>query len=99
MHTANLELCQELYGLSGFVLTEMQWYHGKPVYNAPYGWDCPAYDLGSLLRLFTGKGGIEIRYGDKGCIASSHLLSIEADTPEDAACLLAIELFKQGIIV
>lgn len=58
----------------------------------------PLYDLGYLLRKFLGKGGIEIRYGDKSIIASSHLWSIEADTPEDAVCLLAIELFKQGVL-
>jgi len=98
VNTASLELCKELYELSGFVLTEMQWYKGKPVYNAPYGWDYPAYDLGSLLRKFAGKGGIELRYGDKGCIASSHLWSVSAETPEDAVCMLVIELFKRDIL-
>ncbi len=58
----------------------------------------PLYDLGYLVHKFKGYGGVEVCYGDKGCIATSQLWSVEADTPEDAACLLTIELFKQGIL-
>ncbi len=103
MNTTRLDLCKELFELSGLVLTEMQWYKGKPVYNAPYGWDYPAYDLGCLLRKLprdfvlrpiTGAQW-EIHYAP-GMSGKEKIC--QADTPEDAACMLAIELFKQGII-
>lgn len=60
----------------------------------------PAYDLGYLLRKLTRIGiFVEItkaknwRAGD----SSATYQSIAA-IPEDAACLLAIELFKAGVI-
>jgi hypothetical protein len=103
MNTASLELCKELYSLSGFVLTEMQWYRGRPVYNAPYGWDCPAYDLGSLLRKLPRDFVLrpiigahwEIQYAPG---ISNKERICQADTPEDAACKLVIKLFKQDVI-
>ena len=68
--------------------------------------DIPAYDLGYLMRMlpagcYVAQQSDEeandpqkpqwaaLGYRDKGLFA---------DTPEDAACKLAIELFKQGIL-
>jgi hypothetical protein len=107
MDVASLELCKELYKLSRWALTEKHWYKGELVYNAPYGWDCSAYDLGFLLRKLPAKvensSPLEFekvrsdiylfRYGGLG-----PRFMASYDTPEDAACMLAIELFKQGII-
>lgn len=61
----------------------------------------PAYDLGYLLRKFAGRGGIELRYGDRECAASSPLCcwGITADTPENVVCALAIELLKHGYLM
>lgn len=71
----------------------------------------PAYDLGYLLRKLpetmeriyhltltrAGEGDYSWRCGyvDGTFIEGP---SIYADTPEDAACKLAIELFKQGVL-
>jgi hypothetical protein len=74
--------------------------------------DTPAYDLGYLLRKLPHKhnGGVLVIAAcntDEWCAqyfswwhedmkAKSEVLV--ADTPEDAACRLAIELFKQNIL-
>lgn len=75
------------------------------------GYDYPAYDLGYLLRklpygliIYKGKKGYSVGSGNTahlGEIATHHLLRFSrfcADIPEDAACKLAIELFKAGIL-
>ncbi|SRR5260221_11168896 len=119
MNTARVELCRELYTLSRWVLTEKHWYQGKPIYNAPYGWDCPAYDLGFLLEKLP-KSVTEFwgrAYPASPCLMYSgtqwvifyqsemtgehntdELFGQFADTPEDAACSLCVELFKQDIL-
>lgn len=98
---ASFELCKELYELSG-------WESGQWV-NVNTGTKLdgryPAYDLGYLLRKLptteiyhgrnkTGDYKAEWRFygGD------SKVIRFWAATPEDAACKLAIELFKQGIL-
>lgn len=112
MNTASLELCQDLYKLSGWNLTEKHWYKGEPVYHAPYPWDCPAYDLGFLLEKL-GNLHVELKrpYSNSepinlwSCMAvyddgeelPAYLIE-SANTPEDAACKLAIELFKHGVL-
>lgn len=86
----------------GFNLRLMK---GVPAYSSTY----PAYDLGYLLRklpqgccgLFQSKHTWVASYTD---LLGKHPLrkpiqSKQADTPEDAACKLAIELFKQGVLV
>jgi hypothetical protein len=83
MNTASLELCKELFELSG--------------------WDYPAYDLGSLLRKLPRDFVLrpipgaqwEIQYAP-GMSGKEKIC--QADTPEDAACSLAIYLFKEGIL-
>lgn len=77
------------------------------------GWGarCPAYDLGYLLRKLPGHIGDEFLdmcwYGDGWEFAyqrsrrglwNAQIGSHHAKTPEDAAALLAIELFEQGIL-
>lgn len=100
MQTASLELCKELYRVSGHTwLTEDH----RPEYVA-----APAYDLGYLLRKLPefGKNIYWHTYHKNWCAAYEHtdedgcqtLIHKVADTPEDAACELAIELFKQGIL-
>ena len=101
MNVAAKELCQELYELSG-------WGGDDPYFNVNEGWYkegrpaqksvlvAPAYDLGYLLRKLPSWSLIQKnidRYE-----ATSSMNNTHADTPEDAACKLAIELFKQGIL-
>lgn len=171
MNVANLELCKELYELSGWEFDEQHcriekvWiesfstsemgqghddydktppeerkqYHvgdfvvrdnpknfvGVPE-NVPWGWankyyeetikrSVPAYDLGYLLRKLPAKidtgesvelheiyGWLYMSMAEDG--KEWHFgygvvdLHGQADTPEDAACKLAIELFKQGVL-
>ncbi|SRR5260221_12038833 len=108
MDTASLELCKELYELSHWTLTEKHWYQGKPIYNSPWGWQCSAYDLGFLLRKLPRMGAVSVTsiigaqweavyYGNRGDLCYEK--RCQADTPEDAACKLVIELFQQGILV
>lgn len=102
---ASLELCKELYELSGRTWHEeiiYSWHKDDGDYVIEDFWTgstCPAYDLGYLLRkmpphyLFTFS---QYDDGSKWSLMSKE--SFIADTPEDAACLLAIELFKQGVL-
>lgn len=74
---------------------------------------CPAYDLGYLLRKLPEyqDGDLTVRqhryewqagYGFDGVVFlgiwNGTNLEASGDTPEDAACKLAIELFKQGVL-
>lgn len=103
---ASLELCKELYELSGWIDPSQNGYSHVP--GAPY------YSLGYLLRKLAVVQMITLRY-----VHSGYRLSLDspewydkwicflpdtrqgdyivADTPEDAVCKLAIELWKQGI--
>lgn len=126
MNVASLELCKELYKLSGWEDTSFAWVDSehKPtrtkhisklsVTNASeLTYMAPAYDLGYLLRKLPGKvkhnGPKELLLtyvdSDKWWLAqyvgvnNSYTLGTQvADTPEDAACNLTIELFKQNIL-
>lgn len=105
MHLTALELCKQLYELSGWGHwpDPAYWYSRQGKINHSYmparledarGY-IPAYDLSYLLRKFAGKGGVTLCYGDMGCTATSHVWTAEAATPEDAVALLAIRLFAQ----
>ncbi len=59
---------------------------------------CPAYDLGYLLRKLPGFVDMAHKEGFEWRIAHEESSGIYADTPEDAACKLAIELFNQGVL-
>lgn len=109
MTVASLSLCKELYELSG-------WYDTYHYYDADDVVDekahallmsrnqnCPAYDLGYLLRKLPVSTGLDIvNAGDKWVIdpvvGQKSVKSIIADTPEDAAAKLAIELHRQGVL-
>ena len=112
MNVASLELCKELYELSGWkeglsfyidsfppssIMTISE--YGNTVYT-------PAYDSGFLLRKLP--GGIKLRKDSNvnGLIwrvetaKDSQDLShgVMSDVLEDALCSLAINLFKKGIL-
>lgn len=58
-------------------------------------------DINESITLDLGFSKAQIRYhksfrGDRD--TATKMLSVEADIPEDAACKLAIELFKQGVL-
>lgn len=120
MNVASLDLCKELYDLSG-------WKHSAngltTLSPAPdkigrqFEQICPAYDLGYLLRKLPGHiaiqsttwddvhtekvRGQELDYQAVACYQSNIkgvLIQEVADTPEDAIALLAIKLFKQGVL-
>lgn len=103
---ANIELCRELEKLSGWKDTD--WYYAEDGSSLKY-WrpdnEVPAYSVGYLLRKLP--GGIAInenaqRNEGRNWIAyqidTDYRDNQYADTPEDAAALLAIELHKQGIL-
>lgn len=129
MNVASLELCKELYELSGwkdtytiwaekirtskkgtnYTYTEWNIRHSKP--HKPTK-TVPAYEIGRIIRglpktmvSLDGMDEITIGYNHKSSYfyagygkGISFSFYYEADTPEDAACKLAIELFKQGIL-
>lgn len=120
MNTASLDLCKELYKLSGWdgvsywydsngtteiVLSEKRAsiQNQREVYAEN---EVPAYDLGYLLRKLPQTGtnkqlrlirGTVNWQAELTRVGSKTILGI-ANTPEDAACKLAIELFKQGVL-
>lgn len=123
MNVASLDLCKELYELSGWQ-TENNYHMNfdMPVvlmasvnpdgtyYEAGV---CPAYDLGYLLRklpaYFEGYQlivAVGVGVGTANTWQAGFYLPskktgrhIQIDvSPEDAACKLAIELFKQKIL-
>lgn len=102
MHVANLDICKELYELSG-------WWDDDENGARPGE---PYYCLGYLLRKLpssttifkntsTFKDGVHTsyeaiyKYEVLGDLAS---IWDRADTPEDCAVKLAIELFKSGVL-
>lgn len=138
MNVASLELCKELYELSGWAQTYFIWMDlqdqepfvsdgktggirkadGTPgtyqdAFDGGTDW-LPAYDLGYLMRklqteLEAGKDDytpkdeflLDCLYDIWTCRTTWNKYknySAEADTPEDCAAKLAIELFKQGIL-
>ena len=104
VHVASVALCRELYGLSGYEPDE---YNAGGVENdafVHYGsfGTVPAYDLGYLIRHLP----LEVSIHRRGthCEAVWHRANgfdevrAQADTPEDAAAALAIQLIRQGAI-
>lgn len=121
MNVASLELCKELFELSGWKGTHYNWYthvsakvepelqHRKMVRLADSNnWiEIPAYDLGYLLRKLPHRikfKDFELHkvYEDDWWAGYTYqeefVIKAFADTPEDATCKLAIELFKQGVL-
>lgn len=125
MQVAKLELCKELYELSGWGKTDdgTAFEYIIPLHRPDDSYirhtrmaldyrastqveRIPAYDLGYLLRKLPVTSYIATRRDGKvtastGSYKSGYNpfpLRETADTPENAACKLAIELFKQGIL-
>lgn len=117
MNTANLELCKELFELSGW--DEKDRYYKteaatlglvekslqlQPRTVGDGVWLCPAYDLGYLVRKIPAQHFDLVKVVDSPeyifYIRKNGAIQYEigADTPEDAACKPAIELFKQGVL-
>lgn len=116
MNVASLDLCKELYELSGWnddTLNHSAWFDDKAIVNNAVS--VPLYPLGYLLRKLpyrvrddyqawqygvhlkqTGGSGWTIYYGEPGKTTEMYFNS--ATTPEDAACKLAIELIKKGVL-
>lgn len=115
MNVASLELCKELYELSGWTKPkdDDEW-HWESVTTEK--WIAPKYDLGYLLRKLPSlpdpEFGEEESYYPHVVNLQTHSMAGYFDedfslwgewtatalTPEDAACKLAIELWKQGIL-
>ena len=128
MNVASLELCKELYELSGWSKTHMLWHKSANPMRALSSWlpttteaywsfvkenrgdevlTIPAYDLGYLLRKLPPEdkklGYLDLCQDGTNWMArytklSATMMHAKADTPEDAAAKLAIELFKQGML-
>lgn len=101
MNVASKELCQELYELSGWKDTGES--HLLPDPSSKLGVKkLPAYSLGYLLRKLPTDRSVSFRFNyktDEWWVNEDRThLFFTADTPEDAATKLAIELFKQGIL-
>lgn len=111
MNVANLELCKELYELSGWGDTYF-WFAGGHLQRNQ---DPPrallsdktvaAYDLGYLLGKLQSYWPMAVYIGggkqnewSVSVNSKYHVTPQEADIPENAAAKLAIELFKQGIL-
>ena len=111
-NVASLENCKRLYELSGWGATEKRWYGQTQfpescVAGLIDSFDgagiCPAYDAGYLLRklpdiLMSNLGGEKLGIWITETEASNGDIRGQADTPENALCLLAINLFEQGIL-
>ncbi len=112
MNVATLELCKELYELSEWDSSYFNHYYGRPkdhsiVYSLKGALaqsdSVPAYDLGYLLRKLLPEYGKITLTNDHGhdqwwaTDVIGHAV-FKANTPEDALCKLAIELFKRKII-
>lgn len=124
MNVASIELCRELYELSGWRDLRDWWWGdhqkgGEIRYrlqqNAPLDKcgrdDVPAYDLGYLLRKLPDEQwgedkwfNLQLETDGVGWLAGyaygNETLALEgqASTPEDAVTILAIQLFKQGVL-
>lgn len=108
MYVANIDLCRELYELSGWeteswlsasdLLPEV--IDGKKTGRYKRQ-QVPAYDLGFLLRKLpeaTHIARFTDTYQALYVVRGIPQEECRADTPEDAACKLAIELFKHGVL-
>lgn len=102
MNVANLENCKRLYELSWWDDDDLERFDHHIEGGSSTIDNIPKYPLGYLLRklkscsvMHFGNG----KYGaNTGGILDSLKLLIEAETPEDATCLLAIKLFEEGIL-
>ncbi len=109
MNVASLELCKELFEISGWDGTHFTYWNNKASADidkttltwglSNYKDGCwPAYDLGYLLRKLPPrcKVGHSIEHGQYYALGFN--IDCRNSSPEDALCTLAIELFKQNIL-
>lgn len=103
---ASLDLCKELYELSGWEDTHF-YYGGHPtaVYTSSSNLaEYPAYSLGYLLRKLPSCPMLKKLPKDVvgdwviGVGIDGRYFEKLGDTPENVCAELAIELFKQGIL-
>ncbi len=106
---ANQELCKELYELSGWTVLGFAdgWHsgNGSPAYDLGYLLR-KLEDSGEtiILRYNNPENMTAIALSDWNKQYTAATVSMTqgsypiASTPEDAACKLAIELFKQGVL-
>lgn len=89
---ADLKLCKELYKLTGWDGDPANWY--RPMSDGH-----PLYDLSYLVSKIISGHQIKFRY-DKGKVVASapQMYRFEAGTAEDAACMMAIQLVKNGVL-
>lgn len=111
MNVASLELCKELYELSGWKTGVWYWTNGPYSPEESLVTDLtgyqnddifePAYTLGYLARKLPHGANLEIGKSSIGYVARWEGVAKHSkadDTPEDAACKLCCELIRQGII-
>lgn len=105
MNVASLKLCRELYVLSGWdeydlaAGESLTWYMGHKDDSDFH--IAPMYDLGYLVRKLPADRAVEysLKYGWAAVHETNReVMREEADTPENAAAKLAIELFKMGVL-
>lgn len=96
MNVARLELCKELYELSGWWDEDDDNYYPS---TSSQPKNIPAYSLGYLLRKLPPRTLLN-KFSDTfmAALAEPEFYEARADTPEDALAELAIELFKQEIL-
>lgn len=110
MMVASIELCRELYELSGWDDPHFAYEDFETLMTDWVDTDdvVPAYDLGYLLRKLPWNVVLEntidgshweIQYcnGENTGYGSDGVM-LTSTTPEDAAAKLAIELFKAGVL-
>ncbi len=102
MNVASLELCKELYELS-----EWNDPDAPSEYSDDHKFQYSRYTLGYLLRKLPKGCSVYYIHNKDDFYTSEYkhdkagflTQGTGADTPEDAACKLAIELFKQKVLV
>ncbi len=98
MQVADSELCRKLFVLSGWSDPDKNPEVSEYAYTER-GEPIPRYDLGYLLRKLPEATYLNKPYEGNlwSCGYNMEFIG-EADTPENAVCKLAIELWKQGIL-
>lgn len=113
MNVASLELCKELYELSGWTDTDNRWYQDDGWYvgaTGTNGLSAPAYDLGYLIRKAGGGAGVtkhstyytarrpDMFGAPENKDPLNGRIGWDGDTPEDAMCIMFIELIQKGLM-
>ena len=104
MNVASLELCKELFELSGWGETEHMHWRPTPMGDLDPNKGiaiCPAYSLGYLLRKLPDNASVIKRRDDYGAKLPSESYRRgflhDADTPEEASIPLCHVLKLKGV--